>query len=589
MTSARELYTSRLQSRQQAASRLSVVDRQVANLRLLDFALVFAVAYGATYLHLYAPAWIWLPILVFLALLMWHQRVLEALARAQRAVTFYQEGLLRLDEAWLGHGVQGEAFRDTAHPYAADLDIFGPGSIFELVCTARTRPGERRLAGWLLAPASPDVVRERQAAVAELAERVDLREDLAVLSAGRGLLSGEGMQAWGEAPRRLPGAVWRWLAALLAVPTVVACVYWLAGNSIVPLAVMVTLEQVLLAGPGQGTAQVMGDVRGPLKDLETLARYLARLEQESFTAPLLTRVAAGLSDRPSQHVARLMTLVQYLDAHHNLAFKPIGSMLMWSMQFSYAIENWRGVHGPRLQGWLDLVAEMEALLSFATYRFEHPDDVFAELVESGVQLAGEGLGHPLLPQATCVRNDVRIDDETRVYIVSGSNMSGKSSYLRTIGTNVVLALAGAPVRARRLQLCPLQVGASLLVSDSLREGISRFYAEIRRLRQIVDMAGQAPPLLFLLDEMLQGTNSYDRGIGATAVITALAARDAVGLVTTHDLNLTHIADAVATRAVNVHFEDHLEGGDMKFDYRLRPGVVEKSNAVALMRAVGLPV
>jgi DNA mismatch repair ATPase MutS len=238
--------------------------------------------------------------------------------------------------------------------------------------------------------------------------------------------------------------------------------------------------------------------------------------------------------------------------------------------------------------WLAAMGELEALSDLAGYAYEHPDDPFPEVVDEGPRFDGEGLGHPLLPVERSVRNDLRLGD-VRLMIVSGSNMSGKSTLLRTVGVNAVLALAGAPVRATRLRLSPLAVGACMRVQDSLQEGLSHFYAEIKRLRQLVDLGGGPLPLLFLLDEVLHGTNSHDRRIGAAALIRGLVDAGGVGLVTTHDLALAQIAEELGPRAANVHFEDHLEGEKIVFDYRLRPGVVRKSNALALMRAVGLQV
>jgi DNA mismatch repair ATPase MutS len=235
------------------------------------------------------------------------------------------------------------------------------------------------------------------------------------------------------------------------------------------------------------------------------------------------------------------------------------------------------------------VGEFEALGSLASYAYEHPQDPFPELVEDGACFEGEGLGHPLIPEARSVRTDLRLSGDLCVLIVSGSNMSGKSTLLRTLGTNTVLALAGAPVRARRLRLAPLQLGASIRVQDSLQAGASRFYAEITRLRQIVRLTEGALPVLYLLDEILHGTNSHDRRIGAEGVVRGLIERGAIGLITTHDLALARIAENLAPRAANVHFEDHLEGGRMTFDYRLRPGTVERSNALELMRSIGLEV
>jgi DNA mismatch repair ATPase MutS len=204
-------------------------------------------------------------------------------------------------------------------------------------------------------------------------------------------------------------------------------------------------------------------------------------------------------------------------------------------------------------------------------------------------LDGEQLGHPLLPRAQCVRNDLLLSTNLRVLVVSGSNMSGKSTYLRTAGINEVLALAGAPVRAARMKLSPLAVGATLRIQDSLQAGRSRFYAEITRVRQLVDLAKGPLPLLFLLDEIFHGTNSHDRRLGAEGVVRSLIGLNAIGLVTTHDLALADIADRLAPHVANVHFEDQMKGDQITFDYRVHPGVVRHSNALALMRAVGLDV
>jgi DNA mismatch repair ATPase MutS len=267
----------------------------------------------------------------------------------------------------------------------------------------------------------------------------------------------------------------------------------------------------------------------------------------------------------------------------------VGPLLLWDLHLVYAIERWRRASGPAVRRWLVAVGEMEALSSLAGYHYEHPDDVFPDLNAGTPCFDGEGLGHPLLSEAVTVRNDVRLADELRVLVVSGSNMSGKSTLLRTVGVNAVLAQAGAPVRARRLRLSTLQLGTSIRIEDSLQAGVSRFYAEITRLGTIMRRAGEARPVLFLIDELLHGTNSHDRRIGAEAIVRGLVERGAIGLVTTHDLALAYVAEALGTRGANVHFQDVLEEGRMRFDYRMRPGVVQKSNALALMRSVGLEV
>jgi DNA mismatch repair ATPase MutS len=250
--------------------------------------------------------------------------------------------------------------------------------------------------------------------------------------------------------------------------------------------------------------------------------------------------------------------------------------------------------GGRVREWIDTAGEFEALCSLAGYSYEHPADAFPELAEiPGGCFEAEALAHPLMPEARSIRNDVQLggpsQENLRLWIVSGSNMSGKSTLLRTIGINTVLAWAGAPVRAARLRISPLSLGVSIRVQDSLQDGRSRFYAEITRLREIIALTSGPRPVLFLLDELLSGTNSHDRQIGASGIVQALIGRGALGLITTHDLALAHIADALPGRAVNVHFADTLRNGELHFDYRLQPGVVERSNALDLMRSVGIEV
>jgi DNA mismatch repair ATPase MutS len=262
---------------------------------------------------------------------------------------------------------------------------------------------------------------------------------------------------------------------------------------------------------------------------------------------------------------------------------------MWRPFFAALIETWRLGQGGRIGRWLDALGRFEALCSLASHRYEHPGDVFAEMVEQEPLFEATDLGHPLLDESACVRNDVSLGGPVRALIVSGSNMSGKSTLLRSVGLAAVMAQAGGCVRAGRLRLCPLAVGATIRIHDSLLGRTSRFYAEIQRLRLLSDMADGDVPLLFLLDEVLHGTNSRDRLAGATAVLGSLVDRGALGLVVTHDLAIAAAARELGEGVRNVHLADRVEDGRLVFDYRLRDGVVERSNALALMRQVGLPV
>jgi DNA mismatch repair ATPase MutS len=286
--------------------------------------------------------------------------------------------------------------------------------------------------------------------------------------------------------------------------------------------------------------------------------------------------------------------VEYIRSLDNPIMRALDIPLLYTVQVAYAAEAWRAAHGAAIREWLRATGEIEALLSLSAYSYEHPADPFPEFIEGPPRFIAEQLGHPLLPAVQCVRNDIAISEETRVLLVSGSNMSGKSTLLRTVGINTVLAMAGAPVRARALQLTELQIGASIRINDSLHDGSSRFYAEITRLRQLFDLTGDSRTghgrsLLFLLDELLQGTNSRDRRSGAEGIVRALAARGAIGLISTHDLALADISGLPAGALHNVHFQDELHDGRMTFDFKLRDGVVTKSNAMELMRAIGLEV
>ncbi len=587
----RARYDERLRARRGTAARTERRLRLLGNLRLATF---LAGAAAAWPLLAAGQSALWLAPLVagFAALVFAHGAARREHARALRAVSFYERGLARLDGRFAGLGRSGEAFGDPEHPYAAHLDLFGKGGLFELLSNAQTRAGVETLAGWLLEPAPPGPVRERQQAVEELRGSLDLREDLAVLGPEASVgLDPDALAAWGRAPARTTGPVARVAAALLA-GSIIGSLALLPVLDAGPLLATVLLELAFWLRFRSRTRGVALAVARPLRDLALLAELLERIERERFQAPWLVAQRQALETNgvpPSREIARLRRLVDLLEQRRNQLFTLVAPFLLWSTQLGFAIEAWRARCGPHLAAWLSAIGQLEALADLSGYAFEHPDDPFPELLDGAPLFDGEGLSHPLLDAERAVRNDVRLDREHALLVVSGSNMSGKSTLLRTIGTNAVLAQAGAPVRARRLHISPLAVGASLVVRDSLQDGTSHFYAEIRRLRRVVDLCDGPLPLLFLFDEILAGTNSHDRGIGAAAVVRGLVEGGAIGLLTTHDLALARIADEMVPRAANVHFEDQLTDGRMSFDYQLRPGVVTRSNALALMRSIGLQV
>ena len=586
-------YLRRREARLAEAARRMQRFRKIGIVRLASLAVGLVLLWFALFRGL-SLWWLLPPTIVFLVLAEMQSRISQGRRRCERAATLYDLGVARLDDRWSGTGATGDQFFDASHPYAADLDLFGHGSLFELLSRARTRAGEETLAHWLLHPAKPDAVRARQAAVTELRPRLDLREDLALL--GEGVRSGEeahSLASWATAP---PWHITPWLrvtAITLALLAVVTFILWVTGFGATPLLVALVLGRIFAFRFRSQVDRVVSGVDAAGRDLALLSGVLRRLEQEQFTSPRLVELRAALDVEglaASQQIAKLNRLIDLLDAQRNTVFAPIAFLLLWPVQFAIAIEGWRQKSGLAVARWLAAVGEIEALSSLAGHAYERPQDPFPELLDQGTRFEGEELGHPLIPESRNVRTNLRLSDEgPRVLIVSGSNMSGKSTLLRTIGTNTVLALAGATVRAKQLRLSPLQVGASIRIQDSLQAGASRFYAEITRLRQIVDLTKGELPVLFLLDEILHGTNSHDRLIGAEGVVRGLIERGAIGLITTHDLALARIADELGSYAANVHFEDQLEDGKMSFDYLLRDGIVQRSNALELMRSVGLEV
>jgi hypothetical protein len=591
----RDEYVRRLGARRDARDRHDRIGRLVANARLVVFAagvLLFWLVAGP---GLVAPGWLAAPAVLFVALIAWHARASREGRRAALAVAFYEGGLARLDGRWAGAGEAGLRFLDAEHPYAADLDLFGAGSLFERLCAARTGAGQEALAGWLLRPATIEEIGGRHEAIDELRARIDLSEELDLLAIDvRDAIAPGALAAWGAAPPVFAGRSTSVAAGLLSALAVAALIAWWASPiGPAPFLLVLLLEGAFALWHAGRTRRVLAGVDRRARELVQLSELLARLEREPFEAAIMRRLRDGLDvggESASATIARLARLLQRLDARRNQLFAPVAAILLWTTRHAAAIDAWRARSGPAIAGWLAVVGEFEALCSLASYARENPADPFPEVAPGASCFEGEGLGHPLIPDAACVRNDLALGgDGVRVLVVSGSNMSGKSTLLRTVGVNAVLALAGAPVRAHRLRLSPLAIGATIRIQDSLQAGRSRFFAEITRLRRLADLARGPLPLLFLLDEVLSGTNSHDRRVGAEAVVRGLIGRGAIGLVTTHDLALAEIADRLAPRAANAHFEDRFEDGALHFDYRMKPGVVRNSNALALMRAVGLEV
>jgi DNA mismatch repair ATPase MutS len=536
---------------------------------------------------------------VFVILVFVHARVEDAIERASAALRYHERGLARVDLAWDRLPVTSERFASRDHPYTGDLDVFGRASLMQIVDATETSFGEAHLAR-LLSLEEPGTfpveVAARQEAVRELALRPEFREALATAGA---VLAGERpdpapMLDWSEGTDRAPTGL-AWMAWL--VPIVVG-ILALVGPALRLRAT--TITSILLVQLVWGLAasfrvsRVIDAVSARESAVTRWRRMLVVVEAASFRAPFLNGLRRRLlgDGRPaSQEIAALERIVGFADARRNEVFRfLIGPFLMWDAHCALALLRWRARAGPRLRGCLDALGEVEAVASLAGFAFEHPDFAWPELSEHPV-LEARALGHPLIPSDRRVDNDVRLPAAGRALVVTGSNMSGKSTLLRALGVNVVLANAGAPVCAAAMRIGPARVATSMRVTDSLAQNVSHFYAELKRLKRVLDFAldGTRAPVLFLFDEILHGTNSRERIAGAHAIIGELLSRGAMGAASTHDLGIASMADDLSGKVANVHFEEQVHGDVMTFDYILRPGVVRSSNALRLMRAVGIVV
>lgn len=622
-----KFYTQRQQHWQAQIAAAESTEDTIVNLRLLASAvfiggLIWAYSFGGNY-------WVLtLPVLGFTYLVARHAQITNTKRNATNGSAYVAHALSRFTNQWMGQGPT-DNHADEQHPYAADLDLFGAGSLFDLLCTAATQGGQQKLAQWLLSPASAETVMERQQAAQWLAPRAELREQMALLAAdhsSRSNMPADALAQWGQgedqdakqgptknralsssrtlsSSRALSSSRGASIAAWILTLGFIAalCLWNFTALGPTPLLIHALIAWGVQHYYREPMRAALAGLDQAEKELELVAKLLARIElelNEDHNATILQRLAAKLGLQDSQqplHAASaairdLKSRISWLEARSNQLVAPVAYLIGWSLHWGCSIDRWRALHGAQLGVWLDALAEFEALNSLAHFEFDRPHYARPQIKQGNkAHFDGVALGHPLLLTGDCVTNDVAFVDGLQVMLVSGSNMSGKSTLMRTVGVNVTLALAGAVVCAQELQLSTLQLGATLRIQDSLHDGQSRFYAEITRLKQIVDLSKSEVPLLFLLDEVLSGTNSHDRQIGAQQIVSGLIDAGAIGLVTTHDLALAKAADALAPKARNLHFRDQMVAGEIQFDYRLHEGVVQHSNALELMRSIGLGV
>jgi hypothetical protein len=541
-------------------------------------------------------------LIAFAVLVVWHARVDERMAwfDALRLVNVWAFARLRRDWNGLPPADPPPAIDLTHHPYALDLDLFGRASLAQWLGPSATPAGSARLSAWLLDPADVPEIRLRQEAVAELAPLSDWREQLfarGVVATGERPVNLDRFFSWAEGPGLFKGreAAWHALVVVLTLLIWLLLALQLLGVIDAPLWMIPVIPGLILsfatayrvhgsfdrAGAGQRAlsryAGLFEHALASPASGERLRHLHARLTAEGFSAPSCMR-----------QLNRILGFAELRTGAAILHF-PIQALTLWDFHVAFALDRWRARAGRRVRDWIAALGELDALSSFATVGFDNPAWCTPEF-ESAPLLVASGLGHPLLPDDRRVPNDLEVGPQGTVLVITGSNMSGKSTLLRATGLNAVLAQAGAPVCAVRLKMPPSDLQASIRVQDSLELGLSYFMAALARLKGIVDAAERPRAgrvLVYLLDEILQGTNSTERSIAVRGIVRHLLDAGAIGALTTHDLAVA--SQSPLDRAARlVHFTETVdEGGSMSFDYRLRPGLATSRNALRLMQLIGI--
>ena len=599
--SRRDDFAGRAKHLSQKSNRISYLRLLVALTTLLSLALAI---WGQTEFRARLATTSALGAAGFVALIVHHRRVIDVQAQLAELAAINAQSLARMDRKWNSVSLPTAPADLAPAPFAQDLDLFGPRSLFHLLAQPATPLGRRTLANWLLQPAQPKTITARQQAVAELSPSLELRQECARLG---GRISRHGTEtepflAWAESDRWLTnrrGLVWtsRILPVLLALFAALQLV------GVVPVAIWLLVVIANLSLNVRYCRQIHRDFQkisshiGEIKEYVTLFESVASCDGNSERLTTIRRVIGHDTHSAITELKRLSRILDMADLRFSQLHVVVQALTLWDFHVLALAEAWKARTGARARDWFAALSEFEALSALAGLRHDNPAWCFATLSDACPQpaITATAIAHPLLADDVRVPNDVSVGPPGTFLLVTGSNMSGKSTLLRSIGINVVLAQAGGPVCARGFSLPPIVLGTSIRVQDSLGDGVSLFLAELQRLKQIVDVASASRPpgdrlCLYLLDEILHGTNTVERQIAVRRVMTHLLAQHAIGVISTHDLSLSDV-EPLASRSSSVHFRESFSttsaGRQMTFDYRLRPGIATTTNALALLDMVGL--
>ena len=491
----------------------------------------------------------------------------------------------------------GQEFFDVKHPYSYDLDIFGQQSIYQMVCRTTTASGKSALASRLQHPLPKEEITENQEAIAELAEKVEWRQDF--FEAGKRYSTSasniKSVLEWISIPEKMFES--RWLRATLYImpPITIALAILWALDILPGVFVLAYGIHLMVYGKyGNGIGIIQSKVSRADSEMRSYSSLLMHIEKTSFVCPRLNALKKELElegERSSEVMKDFSRLVTRLDYRLYWPFMiTLGVLIFWDFRVALKMEKWKRKYAPLAQNWVDAIGEMEALTSLATLRYNNPSWAFAKIHDGYFTVDATDAAHPLIPQKQRVANSFKVDEHEKVLLLTGSNMAGKSTFLRTLGVNMVLAYAGSVVCAENFGVSYVPLRSSMRITDSLVENTSSFYAEIKRLGEIVKAVKEGEKPFLLLDEILRGTNSNDRHIGSRALIDLLVEYGVCGIIATHDLTLAQAKDSYPEALTNYHFDVQVDANDeLFFDYKVKTGICTSLNASILMRKIGLKV
>ncbi|HEV7782144.1 MAG TPA: hypothetical protein VGO58_12810 [Chitinophagaceae bacterium] len=489
----------------------------------------------------------------------------------------------------------GDQYKPSTHEYANDLDIFGRASLYQYINRTNSEQGNKLLAGWLLDPAPATIILQRQEAVKELVPDLAWRQQLQ--SCGKDSLITIAVQQrvenWLEQPIQfINKKIWKALLVILPAISFILLGIHIAGIiSPATFYPLLFLQLVISLGISKKIMPAYVQLNKAASQLESLSGCIGWIEQKKFNSILLQHKNKDQQTgnaTASKKINKLKKILDLLDIRLNpLVFLPLNAFLFWDLQQVFALEKWKTGNKEDVSNWFNEVGEMEALSSLATLSFNHPGWCFPVITGDKAVVDGEKIGHPLIPAEKLVYNSFSTGGLSTMNIVTGSNMAGKSTFLRSIGVNLVLAMTGAPVCASAFRVSHMKVMSSMRVSDNLEESTSTFYAELKKLKEVIEAVYAGQDVFLLLDEILRGTNSADRHTGSEALIKQLIQHNAAGMIATHDLALAKLADAFPAQIHNYHFDVQVADDELYFDYQLKRGVCTSMNASILMKKIGI--